>query len=215
MTTQFRLALCIILQFYIVQSAPAQDSRVEGHTFISPDNPKLQITIDEKFNYLGSLPFAIGNAAAGYRFIFVDAGADKRVQRMFVIQQEGFLPSSNDTYKYPIVDPVRLGTSEYRHSVSIVDDDEEVRQSPGAEAGLTRRFLESRGYKLNAALVMSRFARPSDPARKHEIILFCFEDLARYGHAIADFLENSQSAEKQRVKKVVDENCGKTFRITD
>ncbi len=196
-------------------SAQTQESRVEGNIFISAENPKLRLAVDQKFRYLGSVPFTTGKIAAGHRFIFVHAAADKRVQQMFVIQQEGFLPSSDDTYKYPITDPVKLGAFEYRHSVIIDDNDAEIRQSPGTEADLTKRFLESHGYKLNAALVMSRFARPADVAHKHEIILFCFEDLSNYGHTLADFPENAGSAEKQRIKQTADDNCRNTFRIAD
>ena len=41
---------------------------------------------------------------------------------MFIIQQEGFLPSSDDTYKYPITNPVKLGSFEYRQTVIIYDN---------------------------------------------------------------------------------------------
>jgi len=58
---------------------------------------------------------------------------------------------------------------------------------------------------------MSRFARPADPAHKHEIIFYCFEDLANYGHTMAGFPENSESAQKPRVKLAVDDNCRQTF----
>ena len=203
--------LCIIK----LSAGQSADSRVESNTFISPENPKLQIVVSKKLAYLGSAPFVIDKIAAGNRFIFVRATADKRVQQMFIIQQEGFLPSSNDTYKYPITNPVKLGTADYRHSVSIDDNDAAVREAPEKEAGITKRFLESRGYKLNAALIMSRFARPADAAHKHEIILFCFEDLSDYGHTLADFPENSDSPEKQAIKKKVDDNCREAFRIVE
>jgi hypothetical protein len=201
----------------IMGSASGQTplSHVEGNTFISPENPKLRIVVDKRLAYLGSAPFAIDKIAAGNRFIFVHATANKRVQQMFIIQQEGFLPSSDDTYKYPITNPVKLGAAEYRHSVTIDDNDAAVREGPGKEADITKRFLESRGYKLSAALVMSRFARPADEAHKHEIILFCLEDLSDYGHKLADFPENSDSPEKQAIKKKVDDNCREAFRIVE
>src|ERR1700749_937501 len=123
-------------------SAQTQESRVEGNIFISAENPKLRLAVDQKFRYLGSVPFTIGKIAAGHRFIFVHAAADKRVQQMFVIQQEGFLPSSDDTYKYPITDPARLGNSDYRHSVTFDDNDADIREGPGKEADLTKRFLD-------------------------------------------------------------------------
>ncbi len=208
-------ALAFMLSMMGFAPGQIQASRVEGNTFISPENPKLRIVVDKKLAYLGSAPFVIDKMAAGDRFIFVRATADKRVQQMFIIQQEGFLPWSDDTYKYPITNPVKLGSASYRHSVTIEDNDAAVREGPGKEADITKRLLESQGYKLNSALVMSRFARPADEAHKHEIILFCFEDLSEYGHALADFPENSDSPEKQAVKKKVDDNCGEAFHIVE
>jgi hypothetical protein len=209
------LCSAFLLCIPTLASAQAQASRVEHNTFISPENPKLQIVVDKKLAYLATAPFVIDNIAAGNRFIFVRATPDKRVQQMFIIQQEGFLPSSDDTYKYAITNPVKLGSADYRHSVIIDDNDAAVREGPGKEADITKRLLESRGYKLNAALVMSRFARPADAAHKHEIILFCFEDLTDHGHTLADFPENSDGPEKQAIRKKVDDNCRAAFHIVE
>jgi hypothetical protein len=188
---------------------------VKGNTFVSPTNPAIHVTVDESLTYLGSLPFTIDQAAAGHRFVFVRATPDRYIERMFIIQQEGFLPSSTDTYKYPITDPVKLGSSEYRHSVSIYDNDAGMREQPGKEGDLTKQFLTARGYMLEPGLVMARFARPADPAHKHEIIFFCYENLSAYGRTILDFPENSDSAEKRDIKRRVDENCHHTFRVSE
>jgi hypothetical protein len=75
-----------------------QLSQVEGNTFISPENPDIRVSVDGKFKYIGSLPFAIDTVAKGYLYIFVQANAEKHIQGMFIIQQEGFLPSSSDSY---------------------------------------------------------------------------------------------------------------------
>lgn len=189
-------------------------SRVEGNTFVSLENPKIRAAVDKKFTYVGSVPFAFDNVS-GERFVFVHATGDKQVQRMFVIQQEGFVPSSNDTYVYRITSPVKLGSFEYQHSVIIYDNDAAAGEEPGKEAGVTRRFLALHGYTLNPALIMSRFARPADLSRKQEIILFCFEDLASYGHKLSDFPKGSGSPEKDQIKRKADENCRDVFRITD
>ncbi|HEX8814213.1 MAG TPA: hypothetical protein VF753_01820 [Terriglobales bacterium] len=189
-------------------------SRVEGNTFVSPENPKIRATVDKEFTYVGSVPFAF-DQVSGRRFVFVRATGDKQVQRMFVIQQEAFAPSSNDIYVYRITSPVKLGSSEYQHSVIIDDNDATADAEPGKEADVTRRFLALHGYTLNPGLIMSRFARPADASRKHEIIFFCFADLASYGHKLSDFPEGSSSPEKDQIKRKMDEDCRAMFSITD
>jgi hypothetical protein len=189
-------------------------SRVENNTFISPDNPKIRVKVDRRLNYIGEVPFTIDNLAAGIRYVFVRATHDKHIQQMFIIQQEGFLPSSDDTYKYSITTPARLGSFEYQHSVIFDDNAATIREEPGKEADVTHRFLTAHGYFLEQELVMARFARPSDPQHKHEIIFFCFENLSPYGHSLADLSVGSDNPNKQAIKKKVDENCRGAFRVS-
>ena len=196
-----------------LRAAAAQSSRVEKNTFISPANPALRVEVNRRLRYVGSLPFTIDDVAGGNRYVFVRATADKHVQQMFIIQQEGFFPSSNDTYKYSITHAARLGESDYQHSVIIDDYDARVREEPGKEADLTQRFLRARGYVLEPEMVMSRFARPADTQHKHEIIFFCHENLSSYGHQLRDFPEGQDNPEKQKILDKVDENCRNSFHV--
>jgi hypothetical protein len=197
------------------QTSPDHSSRVENNTFISPANPTIRVTVDKNFAYVGSVPFTIDNVASGNRYIFVRATPDKHIQKMFIIQQEGFLPSSNDTYKYRITTPARLGKYEYQHSVILDDSAANIREEPGKEADITQRFLAAHGYVLEPEVVMSRFARPADSEHKHEIIFFCFENLSSYGHKLADLPDGSDSPAKRDIKQKVDENCRQAFRVDD
>jgi hypothetical protein len=95
------------------------------------------------------------------------------------------------------------------------DNDAGIREEPGKESDVTKRFLESRGYVLEPELVMSRFARPADSEHKHEIIFFCYENLSSYGHKLADFPEDANTPEKRVIQQKVDGNCRRTFRVND
>jgi hypothetical protein len=205
----------IALISWAAERANCQDqlSRVESNTFISSDNPDIRVSVERKFKYIGSLPFAIEKAATGNRYIFVQANPEKHIQRMFIIQQEGFVPSSDEIYRYKITTPAKLGTSEYQHSVILFDNDADIREEPGKEAELTKQFLAGQGYVLEPELVMSRFARPADAERKHEIIFFCFENLSSYRHKLKDFREGVDSPEKQDIKQQADKNCRSAFRV--
>jgi hypothetical protein len=211
------LILSFSFSFCIQAFSETQDqpSRAENNVFFSSDNPKIQVNVDKKYRYIGKVPFQIEQIAAGYRYVFVNASPDKHIQGMFIIQQEGFLPSSDDTYKYPINNPAKLGNFEYQHSVLMFDIDQDIREDPGKESDVTKRFLVSKGYTLEPELVMSRYARPADPAHKHEIIFFCYENLSAFGKKLADFPEGSKSAEKEAIKQKVDKNCSTIFKVKD
>ena len=192
-----------------------QPSQVEHNTFVSSADPKIRVKVNRNFTYVGKVAFTIDDQAGGNRYVFVHATRDKHIQQMFIIQQEGFLASSGEIYRYNITTPAKLGNFDYQHSVILYDDEANIREEPGKEADLTRRFLTTRGYVLEPELVMSRFARPADSERKHEIIFFCYENLSSYGHRLKDFSENSESPDKQEIKLKVDENCREDFRVND
>ena len=43
-------------------------------------NPDVRVSVDGKFKYIGSLPFAIDKVAGGYLYIFVQANAEKHIR---------------------------------------------------------------------------------------------------------------------------------------
>jgi hypothetical protein len=48
-----------------------QPPRVKNNTFISRDNPKMRVSVDSKFQYIGNVSFTIDNVAGGNRYVFV------------------------------------------------------------------------------------------------------------------------------------------------
>ena len=213
----FGLTCLLALTVWAEQPASNRDQLpgVKRNMFVSPENPQIRVTVDKKFKYVGSVPFSIDSVARGNRYAFVHAPEGKHIQRMFIIQLEGFFPSSNDTYKYRITTPVTLGSSEYQHSVMLYDNDAFVREEPGKEADVTRRFLMAHGYVLEPELIQVRFARAADSQRKHEIIFFCYQNLSSYGYKLADFPKGSDSPKKLAIKRAADENCRNAFRVNN
>ncbi len=204
-----------LLLSFTAASGQSPASHVEANTFISPQNPALRVEIKRDLAYLGQVPFTIENIAGGFRYIFVRADAGKHIQSMFIIQQEGFFSTSNDTYKYSITTPAKLGRADYQHSVIMYNNELEIREAPGKEGDLTTKFLHAHGYTLGPELVMSRFARPVGADRKHEILFFCYENLSAYGHKLSEFPDGSASPEKRHITETVDDNCRKLFHVSD
>jgi hypothetical protein len=211
------LGCLVVLSLWAAGPLQGQDQppRVERNTFVSAANPKIRVKVEKNFKYVGSVRFAIDDQGQGSRYVFVRATRDKHIRQMFIIQQEGFLASSDEIYRYKITNPVRLGRSDYQHSVIMDDNEARIREEPGKEADLTQRFLAAHGYVLEPELVMSRFARPTDKGRKHEIIFFCYENLSSYGHELKDFPEGSDNPEKQKIKRKVEDNCRNAFLVKD
>src|SRR5437870_159361 len=106
MTMLAKFALSFLL-FFAFQAAPQRS--VRDNVLTSSDLPKLSLRVDKQFQYLGQVSFNIRNIAEGERFVWVQADAKKHVQRLFIVQFEGFMPEIDSTYRFAITNPVRLG----------------------------------------------------------------------------------------------------------
>jgi hypothetical protein len=213
----------IVIFFVLANVATAQvksvtpGATIAGNDFISTEVPKLRVAIDPRLLYVGSFPFDIDGIAGGYRFVWGEVDKGKHLLRTFIIQKEGFYPSSGDSYNYQAPNLITLGNHAYQHNVFVADDEREIREHPGHEPDVTQKFLRGKGYDWDTQLVMSRFARIVDDAKKNEIIFFYTENLSAYTTKSANDLDSGGANEelKQKIKREVDANSMRAFKVID
>jgi hypothetical protein len=141
--------------------------------------------VDPAFTYVGNITFELKSIALVDRHVFVDA-TDGRINRMIVLQFEGFLDDNDHTYVWEITNPIVLGGKAYKHNLYLFDVSEAIAGDPGAETDHTAAFLEREGYQLENEQMMSRFARIVDAARRHELIIFYHENVLDTGHTLTE-----------------------------
>jgi Domain of unknown function (DUF4440) len=187
---------------------------VKDNVFVSDDLPKLILTLDSRFQYLGRFAFDVKGIAGGWRYVWGETDHGRHLRRTFIVQVEGYYSGKHGVYGYGIPDPVTLAGDTYQHNVWIYDNDRSAQQHPGNESDLTKKFLEGHGYQWDSQLIMSRYARPVDEARKNEIIFFYFENLSDYSSKrVKDFPEGPASSEENAILASVDKGSGKAFAI--
>lgn len=175
---------------------------VENNVLHSNALPVMTLHVSSDFDYLGSLSFILKDIALVERHIFVEAESNKAA-RMFIVQFEEFLPENNYTYNWQIRTPMKLCGAEWQQNPYFFNNAENIRTDPGAESDHTTRFLKANGLAVEDELMMSRFARVIDDARRHEIILFYIENISSTGHTLEEIslggdirLEFQQIADK-------------------
>ncbi|MFL6301182.1 MAG: hypothetical protein ACJ71N_11320 [Terriglobales bacterium] len=183
--------ICILANASLL-SAQESDHVVKANRIISRANPPITIKVDKRLRYVGKIDFPLKGIARVERFIFVEPDTGQHVRRMFVAQFEGFLPNNNEIYRYKVKTPVVLGGTEYQHNTLFYDDAATGSEEPEAESAKTRAFVTANGYALEKQLMMSRFARVVDEAKRHELILFYFENLSASGNDLATLSRNDQ-----------------------
>lgn len=177
-------------------------------TFSSSSLPQISIRFEEGFRYIGNPEFELAGTAHIDRHHLVDVASDGRLERTVILHFEGFLPESEETYRYRIppaenaagpdyrftLEQVRLGEHDYIHNTWFFDARANIEANPDRELARSAALLGTHGYTLPDQLRMSRFVRIVDEEAKHEFILFYLEPLAPTGFRAAQFVEGGAGA---------------------
>lgn len=151
-------------------------------------NPALAVSVSDEFQYVGSFDFVLKEIVEGERYVFVDSDGSK-VNRLFILQFESFLPDNEHTYNYDFSNAEEIGNHRYRQNTWAYSNESSRENNPEGEGSLTADFLESKGYVLEDELMMSRFVMVPDSERRHEMILFYLENASTSGYSIDTFYD--------------------------
>ncbi len=201
---------------------------VQQNLFTSDTLPNIQLQVAEEFDYIGSFYFEIlaeseeypdsirGQAvAAGDRYVFTKADEEKKVEKLFIIQLEGFLPSNAFQYNYRFDQAEQIGNNRYRHNTWFYDSAEQAARNPNNEGAKTRQFLLDKGFSLEDDVMMARWLGLASEDRKHEVILFYIEMIEdSTGYSLKEF-ETLPQEEQAKIEGEFVARARAGFVITD
>ncbi|UJH68315.1 hypothetical protein [Allomuricauda sp. SCSIO 65647] len=201
---------------------------VETNVLISNHLPKIEIKVDNEFDFIGQFDFEIlassdeypedvqgKPVAAGERYIFAAIDDDRYISKLFIVQFEGFLPENDFIYNYNFSAADSIGENRYRHNTWFYDSKKLAQENPNGEGAKTRAFLEGKGYVLEDEFMMSRFVGLASEDRKNEIIIFYLEMLNKTTGISLEEYENSIDDEKaESIRNSFVERSRKSFDIT-
>ena len=214
--------LVLILILFIISScqnnSPGKEEHdrfVIGQILTSGKLPTIKIAIDDSFVYQGKIDFKIRDIAKGERYIFIDS-ENHNVKRMFIAQFEGFLPSSDEFYRYSFVNATKMGNHKFRQNTYAFSNSESMIVNPEGEATLTFKFLKDKGFKVEDELMMSRFVTVAGEDKKHELILFYVENVSESGHRLEKFYKDDNETQIWRdISKYLTKRSLQNFKIIE
>lgn len=167
--------------FALAQSPAKTESgqmrRVKRQVLTSAYLPPIRIRFDKRFKYVGSQKFVLYGRARVEQHFFVDADKQRRIQGMYMVQFEGYLPNVSATYDYPVTKTVNLAGQTYiANAESIPNVSAALKQEPQSDVARAASFLESKGYRVGESIIFQRFVRLVDEAKRNEFILLYVED---------------------------------------
>src|SRR6185369_15955874 len=113
---------------------PTAKRTVSANVLRSERDPAIALKVADGFTYLGSFPFTIAGIAGGERHVWVDAGKDKRIRRMFILQFEGYFEGTGHRYNYTPRNVTKLGENDYNSNGFFYRDADLFKEKPGTEA---------------------------------------------------------------------------------
>lgn len=201
---------------------------VDGNVLTSNKLPEIEITVNEEFSFIGQFDFEIiassdeypehlqgKPVAAGERYIFATMDENRSINKLFIVQFEGFLPANEFIYNYNFSSADSIGGNKYRHNTWFYDSKKLAQENPNGEGAKTRTFLEGKGFILEDEFMMSRFVGLASDDRKNEIIIFYHEMLNKTTGESLDEYENSSSIAKAKsIRNSFIQRSRQSFNIT-
>jgi hypothetical protein len=171
------------------QAGPPQ-RKVEGNTITSTSDPAARIQLLDSPIYAG--PAYVGaDRWILYGFsncelhAFVHADSQKKVQRLYWVQFESYLPTRPELhYTYNSPRHTQIGGLDFYVDTWVEPTGGHIK--PGSDVEHIHTLLETHGYKLPSAMMSVRLVHLLDEQKRKELMFIYSENVASTGHTASE-----------------------------
>ncbi len=157
---------------------------VRGTTVISSHDPKIRIDLPASAQYVGADRWLLLGFDDCEMHLFVDADADKRIQRLYWVQFEAYIPSRPELHHdYAGSRHVTINGLDFYLDTWVQDANEP--SEPGSDGEHQRQLLAAKGYLRPANGMYVRLVHLPDAQKRKELMVIYGEDLAPTGFTAA------------------------------
>lgn len=187
-----RILLAALL---FVFQASAPERVVRGDLIISDRDPKLQIQLPKQFQYAGADRWDLYGIADCELHAFVEAGPEKKLERLYWVQFEAYLPTKPDlAHQYDSPVHTTIGGLNFYVDTWVRAKDEKV--TPGSDREHIEKLMRSKGYSMPEGMMYVRLVHLLDSAKRMELMIIYGEDLAPLGYKPADLAKGGKDYDK-------------------
>jgi hypothetical protein len=194
--------------------SPQPERKVSDNFVTSQRDPKVRIELPKTVQYAGADRWVLYDIADCELHAFVEADQAKRVQRLYWIQFESYVPTRPElhhTYESP------------RHEIIggmdfYVDTGPSVTSEPpkpGSDSEHIRRLIRGRGFQMPENVMMVRLVHLLDKQKRKELMIIYGEDLTPTGFTAADLKKGGKAeSEWPELENGVIAHAKKAIQIT-
>ena len=183
--------LCATL---IAQTA-LPERKVAGNVVTSEHDPAVRIELPKAVQYVGADRWVLYDIADCELHAFVEADAQKKVQRLYWVQFESYLASRPDLHHtYDSPKHATIGGLDF-----YVDTWVRAKDAP-SESGSDREHIEAlvraKGYRMPDAMMYVRLVHLLDKEKRKELMIIYGEDLSPTKFTAAELSEGGKAHDR-------------------
>jgi hypothetical protein len=189
-------AIIVVLSFlcgatFMAQSTPPE-RKVAGNVVTSERDPAVRIELPKAARYVGADRWVLYDIADCELHVFVEADAQKNVQRLYWVQFEGYLPSRPDLHHtYDSPKHVTLGGMDFYVDTWVRAKD--ATTESGSDREHIEALVRARGYRMPEAMMFVRLVHLLDKEKRKELMIIYGDDLAPTGFTAAELSEGGKA----------------------
>ena len=170
------LTIAVFLAGCFALEAASPERTVDNDAITSERDPKVRIELPRSGQYVGADRWVLYGIADCELHAFVEADNERKVDRLYWIQFEGYLPSKPDLHhRYASPRHVTIGGLDFYVDTWVAAKDEKT--TPGSDLEHIQSLIRAKAYKMPAGLAVVRLVHLMDDKRK-ELMIIDAEDLA-------------------------------------
>jgi hypothetical protein len=171
------------------------ERQVSGNAIRSDRDPAVRIELPASARHVGAHRWTLYDVADCELHVFVEADESKRVQRLYWIQFEGYVPSRPEL-KYDYSENATTDFAGRPFFVNASAGEPNRKPRAGSDLEQVQQLIRANGYTLPDHSINVRLVNLFDGDRKELMIIYA-EDLRPTGFTSAD-LNAGGRAEKER-----------------
>jgi hypothetical protein len=205
--------LGLSLLLFVAAAAAAEKSperHVHGSTITSSHDPAVEIRLPRSAKYAGAARWDLYGICDAELHVFVDADGQKRVQRLYWVQFEHYLPDNSYTYNYPFTEKLTLAGREFDVTTNFRTAGS---SKPGSDRERVLQLVAEAGYAMPAETMSVRLVNLLDESKRQELMFIYTEDLALSGTSVADLQASGSESKWQKLQAGLIERVAQKIQV--
>lgn len=158
---------------------------------VSEHDPAVRIGLPKDVQYVGADRWTLYGIADCELHAFVEADAQKNVQRLYWVQFEGYVPSRPELHHtYDSPKHATIGGLDFYVDTWIRTKDAKI--DSGSDREHIEALMRAKGYEMPQAMMYVRLVHLLDKEKRKELMIIYGEDLAPTGLTAAELDEGGK-----------------------